>query len=272
VGFFNFNFSVNKKIEFLFQPLEKLTEMDANDNQQNKTFQKVFEDLLESIDSISSKVTDGEYLIMMNCLKAVFDKASDDDDSQSYVGLSQPDVRYIRIFIEAEPRQRRKKAEKPKPLTTQEKIDSGLYTHCRFCDRHITHKHFPKHQRSAICKSITLTKKQVSEEGKVFTNQNSLIELENRDIDEVKQDILEVENPEEAEERRKQDRRRKRREAKRAEELRRAVEAESDDEPIIQPVVQPLRIVRSSGSRDIVEPDSDDEPIVPKTKSKSNKK
>ena len=240
--------------------------MDANDNQQNKTAEEACFALSEMIDSVSAKLTDGEYLIMMDNLKIMFDKLTNGEATQQ-------DMTTVRfVFVEAEPRERRPKKEKPKPLTTQEKIDSGLYTHCRFCDRHITHKHFPKHQRSAICKSITLTKKQVSEEGKVFTNQTCLIELENRDIDEVKQDILEVENPEEAEERRKQDRRRKRREAKRAEELRRAVEAESDDEPIIQPVVQPLRIVRSSGSRDIVEPDSDDEPIVPKTKSKSNKK
>jgi hypothetical protein len=237
--------------------------MDADDNKQNKTAEEACHIVSGIIDDLSAIIPEGKYLLLMDNLKIMFDKLTNGEATQQ-------DMTTVRfVFVEAEPRQRRKKAEKPKPLTTQEKIDSGLYTHCRFCDRHITHKHFPKHQRSAICKSITLTKKQVSEEGKVFTNQTCLIELEQRDIDEVKQDILEVENPEEAEERRKRDRRRKRREAKRAEELRRLVEADSDDEPVVQPVVQPRRIVRSSGSRDVVEPDSDDEPLV---KSKPKKK
>ena len=73
------------------------------------------------------------------------------------------------------------------------------------------------------CEDITKIKKATSEEGRVFTAHASRVALEQKDIDELRQDILEVEDPEEALARIRQERRRQRREAQRADELRQAV-------------------------------------------------
>jgi len=213
--------------------------MTTNTNNQNKTAEQACKSVGETIDEISPKITDGQYLQLMNDLKIIFDKLTNGQATRT-------DVVYIRtVFVEA-PTPARRQYEKRPVLTIEEKIKAG-YKHCRFCDSYITSKHYAKHQRSQKCESITKIKKATSEAGKVFTAHASRVALEQKDIDEVKQDILEVEEPEEAEERAKQERRRQRREARRAEELRRAVRGEPT----------PRRIVRSSGSRDVVKSDSE---------------
>ena len=159
----------------------------------------------------------------MNTLKNIFDKLTNGE-------ATRPEIIFVRtVFVEA-PRQPRRVPEKREILTIEEKITAG-YKHCRFCDSYITPKHYAKHQRSKKCENITKIKKATSEAGKVFTAHSSRVALEQKDIDELRQDILEVEEPEEAEERVRQERRRQRREARRAEELRLAVE----------PVAQPRR-------------------------------
>lgn len=195
--------------------------MSANANNQNNTVKRDCEVLGEFIDEISPKITDGQYLKMMNTLKNIFDKLTTGQ-------ATQPEIVFIRtVFVDA-PRQPRRKPEKKAVLTIEEKIAAG-YKHCRFCDSYITPKHYSKHQRSKKCEDITKIKKATSEEGRVFTAHASRVALEQKDIDELRQDILEVEEPEEAEERVRQERRRVRREARRAEELRQAV-AQSNQE------------------------------------------
>lgn len=197
--------------------------MSANNNNQNNTVKQDCESLGELIDEISPKITDGQYLKMMNTLKNIFDKLTNGE-------ATRPDIIFVRtVFVEA-PRQPRRVPERREILTIEEKITAG-YKHCRFCDSYITPKHYAKHQRSKKCESITKIKKATSEAGKVFTAHSSRVALEQKDIDELRQDILEVEEPEEAEEQVRQERRRLRREARRAEELRQAVE----------PVAQPRR-------------------------------
>ena len=221
----------------------KVTTMTTNNNNQNKTAEQSCNSIAEFIDEISPKITDGKYLELMNNLKNIFDKLTTGQATRQ-------DIIVIRtIFVEA-PRQPRRQYEKRQVLTIEEKIQAG-YKHCRFCDSYITSKHYAKHQRSQKCESITKIKKATSEAGKVFTAHESRVALEQKNIDEVKQDIIEVEEPEEAEERAKQERQRRRREARReaerVEELGRALRG--------QPT--PRRIVRSSGSRDVVKSDSE---------------
>ena len=47
--------------------------MSANNNNQNNTVKQDCESLGELIDEISPKITDGQYLKMMNTLKNIFD-------------------------------------------------------------------------------------------------------------------------------------------------------------------------------------------------------
>lgn len=204
--------------------------MSANANNQNKTAKQACESLGEIVDEISPKITDNQYLQLMNNLKIIFDKLTNGE-------ATQPEITFIRtVFVEA-PRQPRRQPEKKVILTIEEKIAAG-YKHCRFCDSYITPKHYAKHQRSKKCADITKIKKATSEEGRVFTAHASRVALEQKDIDELRQDILEVEEPEEAEAEARQERRRVRREERRAEEIRQAV-AESNQ--AVEPVVQPRR-------------------------------
>ena len=217
--------------------------MSADNNNQNNTIQEDCFTLSEIVDDIAPKITDGQYLKLQNTIKKIFDTLSNGHTTRL-------EIVYIREYIEREPRPRRQ-YEKKVIMTTQEKIDAG-YKHCRFCDSYVTPKHFAQHQRTDKCKSITLIKKLSSEEGKVFTDQSKMSELEQRDIDEVKQEIEQLESPD---------------------------EDEGDDKPKPKPKKEKKPKVKkekkpkvkkpsvaSSMNDPPADPDSDDEPIQPRRK------
>ena len=241
--------------------------MSSNNEQKNNgpSFQEVFDTMLEAIDNISAKIPEGDYLILVNSLKKIFDMKKD---------VIRETVVYQ--FVEVE----RKRRAKPKPravISDEKKIETELYTQCKFCDSLVVHKHFPRHRRTAKCIRITASKLQASREGKVIVQHNSdLLTIYREDRDEVEQKIVDREVPLEEEKDEKKDEKTKKKKTKKkktkvkkpsiASSMHDPVEPDddSDDEPLVEPRYRLMinKPIPEPEPEPEPEPDSDDEPIV----------